>query len=98
MKFLFLPVSIASGLLAGQLSKKLFDFIWERIDDEDAPRPKHREIRLPKLALALVIEGALFRLPRVSPTTARGRASPRLRAAGPAKKSPSPHRSREEND
>jgi hypothetical protein len=62
MKFLFLPVSIASGLLAGQLSKKLFDFIWERIDDEDAPRPKHREIRLPKLALALVIEGALFRL------------------------------------
>ena len=62
MKFLFLPISLLSGLLAGQLSKKLFDFIWARIDEEDAPRPKHRQIELPKLALALVIEGALFRL------------------------------------
>jgi hypothetical protein len=62
MKILFLPVSIVGGLFAGQLSKKVFDFIWGRIDDEDAPRPKHRDIPLPKLALALVIEGALFRL------------------------------------
>ncbi|HYY51425.1 MAG TPA: DUF4235 domain-containing protein [Myxococcales bacterium] len=62
MKFLFLPISLLSGLFAGQMSKKLFDFIWARIDDEDAPRPKHRKIELPKLALALVIEGALFRL------------------------------------
>jgi len=62
MKIAFLPVSIASGLAAGQLSKKLFDLIWGRIDDEEAPRPKHREIEMRKLALALVIEGALFRL------------------------------------
>jgi hypothetical protein len=62
VKFLFLPISIAGGLAAGQVSKKLFDFIWGRFDDEDAPRPKHREIALPKLALALVVEGALFRL------------------------------------
>ena len=62
MKFLFLPFSIIGGLLAGQMSKKLFDFIWARIDDEDAPRPKHRKIEVQKLALALVIEGALFRL------------------------------------
>jgi hypothetical protein len=62
MKLLFLPISIAGGLVAGQLSKKLFDFIWGRIDEEDAPRPKHRDIPMQKLALALVIEGALFRL------------------------------------
>jgi len=62
MKLAFVPVSIVSGLVAGQLAKKLFDFIWGRIDDEDAPQPKHRRIALPKLALALVIEGALFRL------------------------------------
>jgi hypothetical protein len=62
MKLLFLPFSVLGGLAAGQLSKKVFDFIWGRIDDEDAPRPKHREIDLRKLALALLIEGALFRL------------------------------------
>jgi len=62
MKFLFLPFSVVGGLLAGQLSKKIFDFIWGRIDDEDAPRPKHREIDVRKLGIALLIEGALFRL------------------------------------
>jgi len=62
MKLLFLPLSIIGGLAAGQLSKKLFDFVWSRFDDEDAPRPKHRRINLPKLAFALLIEGALFRV------------------------------------
>jgi hypothetical protein len=62
MKFLFLPVSILGGLAAGQLSKKIFDFIWSRFDDEDAPRPKHRQIDVRKLVAALVIEGALFRV------------------------------------
>jgi Protein of unknown function (DUF4235) len=62
MKFLFVPIGILGALAAGQLSKKVFDFIWGRIDAEDAPRPKHREIDLRKLAVALVIEGALFRL------------------------------------
>jgi Protein of unknown function (DUF4235) len=62
MKLLFLPVSILGGLAAGQLSKKVFDFIWSRFDDEEAPRPKHREIKIPKLVAALVVEGALFRV------------------------------------
>jgi hypothetical protein len=64
MKLLFLPVSIVGALIAGQLSKKLFDLIWSQIDDEEAPHPKHREIALPKLVGALLIEGALFRLVR----------------------------------
>ena len=62
MKIAFLPISLAAGLAAGQLSKKLFDLIWGRFDDEEAPHPKHREIDLRKLTLALVIEGAVFRL------------------------------------
>lgn len=62
MKFLFLPFSIAGGLLAGLLSQKVFELIWGRIDEEEAPHPKHREIDLRKLAIALLIEGALFRL------------------------------------
>jgi len=62
MKFVFLPISIVLGLVAGQLSKKLFDFMWSRFDEEEAPRPKHREINVPKLLIALVIEGAVFRV------------------------------------
>lgn len=64
MKFVYLPIGIVTSLLAGQVSKKIFDVIWGQIEDQEAPRPKHREIDLPKLVLALLIEGALFRLVR----------------------------------
>ena len=64
MKFVFLPIGVMAGVVAGQISKRLFDVIWGRIDDEEAPHPKHREIDLRKLLAALLIEGALFRVVR----------------------------------
>jgi hypothetical protein len=62
MKIAFLPVSIIGGLIAGFLGQKAFDAIWGRVDDREPPQPEHREVSLGKLAIALVIEGAIFRL------------------------------------
>jgi Protein of unknown function (DUF4235) len=59
---LFAPIGILAGLLAGQLAKKLFDFVWSRFADEEAPEPDQREVSLVQLAAALVVEGAIFRL------------------------------------
>ena len=64
MKFLFLPISIAGGILAGLVAKKSFEQIWGLIDDEEPPEAKHREISFAKLAAALLVEGAIFRLVR----------------------------------
>ena len=64
MKFLFMPFSILAGLIAGFLSKKIFDGIWQLFDNEEAPEPEHREISWVKLILALAIEGAVFRAVR----------------------------------
>jgi hypothetical protein len=64
MKLAFTPISIALALAAGQLSKKLFDVVWSWFDDEEAPGPKHRDVPLAKTLIALVIEGAIFRLVR----------------------------------
>lgn len=64
MKFLFLPFSIVASLIAAQLSKKVFDGVWRLFDDEEAPEAEHKEIEIPKLVLALVIEGAIFRAVR----------------------------------
>jgi hypothetical protein len=61
-KLLFLPLSIGTGILAGIISKKAFEALWSVIDDEEPPQPEHRQIPLGKLALALMIEGALVRL------------------------------------
>jgi hypothetical protein len=64
MKFLFLPFSIVAGLIAGFLSKKLFDGVWKLVDEEEAPEAEHKEISVVKLALALAVEGAIFRAVR----------------------------------
>ncbi|MDP9277752.1 MAG: DUF4235 domain-containing protein [Actinomycetota bacterium] len=64
MKFIFLPFSIVIGLLAGQLSKKLFDVVWGLVNDEEAPRPKHREAAMAQMVLALLLEGAIARVVR----------------------------------
>jgi uncharacterized protein DUF4235 len=61
-KLFFLPFSLLSGLLAGLLSKKAFELIWGRIDNREPPEPKSRQADFGKLALALALEGALFRL------------------------------------
>jgi Protein of unknown function (DUF4235) len=61
-KLLFMPFSIASGLLAGLISKRTFAAIWSRIDDREPPEPQSERAGFGKLALSLALEGALFRL------------------------------------
>ena len=64
MKVIFLPISIVGGILAGLVGKKLFEQIWGLIDDQEPPDAKHREVEYAKLAAALLLEGAIFRLVR----------------------------------
>jgi hypothetical protein len=80
VKFLFAPVGIGAGLLAGLLAQKGFERIWSAIDDEEAPEPDQREVALPKLVAALLIEGAIFRL--VKGLVDRGARSGFARATG----------------
>jgi Protein of unknown function (DUF4235) len=62
MRFVFAPIGIGVGLIAGALGKKAFERVWGLIDDEEPPQPEHREIRWPKLIAALALEGAIFRV------------------------------------
>lgn len=62
MKFVFAPISVIAGLLAGMLGRKIFERLWGLVDDEEPPRPEHRELSWPKLIAALAFEGAIFRL------------------------------------
>lgn len=59
---IFRPVSVVAGLLAGLLGKKLFQRLWRLLDKEEPPKPEQRPVAIGMLALALVMEGALFRL------------------------------------
>ena len=80
VRLLFAPLSIAAGILAGLLGKKMFDFIWSRIDDEEPPAPEHHDVSWPKVLLAGGIEGAIFRGTRA--VTDRGARVAFYRATG----------------
>lgn len=62
MKVLFAPIGILAGLAAGFAAQKGFERIWAIVDDEQAPEVENREVSYPKLVLALLLEGAIFRL------------------------------------
>jgi hypothetical protein len=63
-KVLFIPFSVAGGLIAGQIAKKTFDAIWGLVDDEEPPEGEHRDAPWVKLLLAAAIQGAIFRAVR----------------------------------
>jgi uncharacterized protein DUF4235 len=62
MKILFAPIGIVTGLIAGLAAQKVFERLWAVVDDEDPPAPDQRQVAIPKLIAALLVEGAIFRL------------------------------------
>jgi uncharacterized protein DUF4235 len=90
MKLLFLPISIVSGVLAGLIGKKLFEAAWGLIDQEEAPEAQHRDISYGKLAAALVLEGAIFRLIRGFVDHGARHGFERVTGAWPGEEAPEP--------
>jgi hypothetical protein len=88
MKVLFMPFSIALGLLAGLIGRKIFEQIWGMIDDEEPPDSKHREVSAAKLVIALLLEGAIFRLVKGLTDHGARRGAARLTGAWPGEEAP----------
>ena len=80
LRLLFAPLSITAGILAGLFGKKIFDFLWSRIDDEEPPAPEHHQVSWPKVLLASSLQGAIFRGTRAA--TDRGARVAFYRATG----------------
>jgi hypothetical protein len=88
MKLAFIPISVAGALLAGLIGQKVFDAIWGKVDEQEPPQPEHREISLAKLAIALAIEGAIFRLAKGLFDHAARRGFARMTGAWPGEERP----------
>ena len=61
MKFLFIPFSVTTGLLAGLVGKKIFEQIWGMIDDREPPEAEHRYASWTKVLIAAALQGAVFK-------------------------------------
>jgi hypothetical protein len=79
-RILFAPLSIVAGIVAGFVGKTLFEFLWGRIDEEEAPEPSHLRTTWLKVLLAAGLEGAIFRATRAA--TDRGARFAFYRATG----------------
>ena len=60
LKLMFIPFRVLSGILAGTVAARLFGRIWRLFDSEQPPDPEQREVSLGKLAVALLLQGAVF--------------------------------------
>ena len=89
-KLLFIPVSIAAGLIAGVVGKKTFNQLWGLFDDEEPPDSKHRDISWGRLLLAGAIQGAIFRAVKEATDHASRRAFYRTTGSWPGEKHPDP--------
>ena len=88
MKLAFIPVSVLGGILAGFIGQKAFDAIWGKVDAQEPPQPEHREVSVAKLAIALLIEGAIFRLVKGLFDHAARRGFARMTGAWPGEEQP----------
>ncbi len=58
------PIGIIAGILAGLFSKRLFTFIWGKIDEEEAPKPNTEAASWGKILSAAALQGMVFKLVR----------------------------------
>jgi len=87
-KVLFIPVSVAGSLLAGVVSRKLFDQVWQLVDAEDPPDAKDRDIRWSRLLIAGAVQGAIFRVVKEATDHGSRRAFYRTTGTWPGEKHP----------
>ncbi|MEA2396825.1 MAG: hypothetical protein QOK25_381 [Thermoleophilaceae bacterium] len=90
MKLLFIPFSVVGGLIAGFLGKKVFESAWSVIDDQEPPKPDHRDVPIGKVVAAAALEGAVFRATRAAVDHQMRRGFAGLTGSWPGEQAPEP--------
>ena len=90
MKFLFIPFSVAGGLIAGFLGKKIFEQAWGVIDSEEPPESEHRSVSFPKMLVAAALQGAVFRATKAAVDHQSRKAFAGLTGTWPGQEAPEP--------
>jgi Protein of unknown function (DUF4235) len=65
MRVLYKPIGLIMGLLSALVARRLFDFAWPKIDDEDPPKGTTQYAPWAKVVGAAALEGVIFKTTRV---------------------------------
>ena len=90
MRILYRPFGIVLGLIAGYLSKTVFNFIWSRIDDEEAPKPTIEGQSWTKVLIAAAVQGMVFQTVRAAVNRGGAEGFQYLTGVWPGEKQPDP--------
>ena len=66
MALIYKPIGIVLGLLAAVLGKRVFNFVWTKVDDQEPPEPTTEETSWRRLLAAAATQGVIFRVTRVA--------------------------------
>jgi hypothetical protein len=62
MKLIYKPFAIVLGLLAGILSKKVFEQVWGMVADEDPSDPDDRDATWAQVLVSAAVGGAIIKV------------------------------------
>jgi Protein of unknown function (DUF4235) len=88
MKLIYKPIGIIFGILAGVVSKKLFEAVWGVLDKSEPPKPTTLETTWPKVIGAAVVEGVTFKVTRAAVDRAGAKGFAHLTGFWPGEKEP----------
>ena len=89
-KLLYKPFGIILGIVAGIFGRKLFDFVWTKIDDEEPPGPTTKEAPLSKVLTAVALQAVIFKVIRTVVDRQGARGFEYMTGIWPGEKRPDP--------
>jgi hypothetical protein len=90
MKLLYKPFGLLFGILGGLLGKRLFDFVWTKLDDQEPPEATTQEADWSKVLAAAAVQGMIFRGTRAAVDRYGAKGWYYLTGSWPGEKRPDP--------
>jgi hypothetical protein len=90
MKAIYKPFGLIIGLLSGLVAKRIFDFVWTKIDDEDPPKATTEQADWTKIVTAAAVQGVIFKVTRVVVDRNAAQGYAYLTGTWPGEKKPDP--------
>jgi hypothetical protein len=65
MKVLYKPIGLVIGIASALVSKRIFNFVWTKVDDEEPPKGTTQQAPWVKILAAAALQGIIFKTTRV---------------------------------
>ena len=65
MGLIYKPFGILLGVIAALLGKRVFNFAWTKVDDQEPPEATTEQTTWARLLTAAAVQGVIFKIVRV---------------------------------